>query len=156
RLSADQECWRRGESVMVVTQAQRRLTRRRGRRFAFNLDLETLETRSLPSVTSWPGLLHPVAETGANDTLDRAQSLGDLTTSPRAEVVGSITNGPAGADVDWYTFQLDRAASVTLTSPAASGQSRAVTTLSLYNSDPYDLNDPYDTLGYRLVQQSDS
>jgi hypothetical protein len=71
--------------------------------------------RSLPSVTAWPGLLRPLAETEPNDTLDQAQDLGNLTLSARGEAVGTIGNGPAGAaDVDWYRFTLDGPARVTL------------------------------------------
>jgi hypothetical protein len=141
---------------MVVSQSRRRSTRPRGRRFVFCLELEALETRSLPSVTAWPGLLHPIAETEPNGTLDQAQNLGDLTTAPRAEVIGTVVNGPAGAGVDWYSFQLDRAANVSISTPQANPYSGPVTTLSLYNSDPGDANDPYDTLGYRLLDQADS
>src|SRR5437879_1942696 len=104
---------------MVVSILQRRSTRQRGRRLTFRLDIESLETRTLPSVTSWPGLLNPVAETEPNDTLDQAQNLGNLTTTPRAEVIGTISNGAVGGGVDWYSFQLDRAANVSLTTPKA-------------------------------------
>src|SRR5207244_41998 len=89
---------------MVVSLPQRRITRHRDRRLTFRLDLEALETRTLPSVTSWPGLLNPVAETEPNDTLDHSQGLGDLTRTPRAEVIGSISNDLSGAGVDWYSF----------------------------------------------------
>lgn len=131
--------------------------RRPNLRAAVRLHIETLETRCLPSVTSWPGFLNPVPETEANDTLDQAQNLGDLSVVPRAEAIGTIgTTASDQADVDWYTFQLDRPASVTLTTPPAQPQGQAVTTLSLYNSDPNDFNDPYDPLGYRLLGQSDS
>jgi methionine-rich copper-binding protein CopC len=140
---------------MVASQLHRRSTRRRGRRLALRLNLEVLETRMLPSVT-WPGFLSPVAETEPNGTLDQAQNLGDLTTSPRAEVVGTITNNAGGGGVDWYSFQLDRAADVVISTPKAQPASPPVTTISLYNSDPNDFNDPYDPLGYRLLAQSDS
>jgi hypothetical protein len=152
---------------------QRRSTRRRGRRSVVYwggtlqpchhearlqrapLQLEALETRSLPSVTTWPGLLHPIAEIEPNDTLDQAQNLGDLSTTPRAEVIGSISNS-SGGGVDWYSFTLDSAASVSISAPKASGNASPVTTISLYNSDPGDSNDPYDPLGYRLLEQADS
>src|SRR6266404_2748301 len=126
-------------------------------RAAVRLHVETLETRCLPSVTTWPGFLNPVPETESNDTLDQAQNLGDLSVTPRAEAVGTIGNGATNqADVDWYSFQLDRSANVTLTTPPAEAHGQAVTTLSLYNSDPNDINDLYDPLGYRLLGQADS
>src|SRR5439155_24642698 len=140
----------------VVSLPHRRITRHRDRRLTFRLDLEALETRTLPSVTSWPGLLNPVAETEPNDTLDHSQGLGDLTRTPRAEVIGSISNDLSGAGVDWYSFRLDRAANVSLTTPKAQADSPPVTTLSLYNTDLYDANDPYNVLGYRLLEQADS
>ncbi|HLJ95345.1 MAG TPA: Ig-like domain-containing protein, partial [Gemmataceae bacterium] len=95
--------------------------------------------------------------TEPDDTLDQAQSLGDLSVAPRAEAVGTIGDGAAGpADVDWYSFQLDRAANVTLSSPPSQAGAPSITTLSLYGSDPNDPNDPYDPLGYNLIDQSDS
>src|SRR5262245_57102976 len=79
------------------------------------LNLETLETRYLPASLTWLGLLNPVAEVEPNGTLDLAQNLGDLTIAARAEVVGSVGNGAAGAaDVDWYRFTLDAPATVHL------------------------------------------
>ena len=134
-----------------------RYSRRSYLRAAVRLNIETLETRCLPSITSWPGFLNPVPETQGTDTLDQAQNLGDLSVTPRAEAVGTIGNGAAGpADVDWYSFQLDRAANVTLATPPAQAGGQSVTTLSLYNSDPNDPNDPYDPLGYTLIRQADS
>src|SRR5438552_870786 len=138
---------------MVVSLPQRRSTRPRSRQFAFRLDLEALETRTLPSATTWPGLLNPVPEAEPNNTLDQAQDLHDLTTTPRAEVIGSISTG---TDVDWYTFQLDDAANISISTPPASANNPAITTISLYNSDPGDWNDPYNTLGHRLLEQADS
>jgi hypothetical protein len=58
--------------------------------------------------------------------------------------------------VDWYQFELDRAARVTLISFNPPGVKPPVSALSLYNSDPNDFNDLYDPLGYRLVAQDDS
>src|ERR1700736_1969147 len=91
-------------------------------RAAIRLHVEALELRCLPSVTTWPGFLHPAVESTSNDTLDQAQNLGDLSVIPQTEVVGTVGNSSAGAaDVDWYRFQLDRAACVTLATPPASG-----------------------------------
>lgn len=140
---------------MVKILPQRRSTRRRGRRFSF-LTLESLETRTLPSATTWPGLLNPANEIEPHDTLDKAQNLGDLSATPRAEVIGSISNGPAGAGVDWYRFRLDYAATVSISTPRGESNRPAVTTISLYNSDPNDPNDLSDLLGHRLLEQADS
>src|SRR5438874_8603208 len=129
---------------------------RRSSRSGIRLRVENLETRCLPSTASWPGLLQPVPATGTNNTLDQAQDLGDLSVTPnRAEVVGTIAVADP-AEVDWYSFQLDNAASVTLTTPPGTGQSQAITTLSLYNSHPFDSNDPFDPVGYLLIGQADS
>src|SRR5207302_6909770 len=125
---------------MPVHVRTHRYSRRSYLRAAVRLSVETLETRCLPSITSWPGFLNPVPEADPTDTLDKAQNLGDLSVSPRAEAVGTIGSGVAGpADVDWYSFQLDGAANVTLATPPAQTGGHSVTTLSLYNSDP---NDP--------------
>jgi hypothetical protein len=102
-----------------------------------------------------------VAETEPNGTLDVAQNLGDLSTASRLEVVGNIGHGPArAADVDWYQFQLDRPASVTLSTPPGADANgvavHPITALSLYNSDPFDGTDTYDPLGHRLLAQDDS
>jgi hypothetical protein len=134
-----------------------RYNRRSYLRAAVRLSVETLETRCLPSIASWPGFLNPVPETDPTDTLDKAQNLGDLSVTPRAEAVGTIGSGAAGpADVDWYSFHLDHAANVTLASPPAHAGGHSVTTLSLYNSDLNDPNDPYDTIGHTLIGQADS
>ena len=78
------------------------------------LDVETLETRALPSATlpftpSFP-------EQGPNDTADVAQPLGDLSFAGTIEARGNIT---VPADVDWFTFTLDRPAEVMLGADAA-------------------------------------
>src|SRR5437899_2924290 len=77
--------------------------------------LELLETRTLPSAVTWPGLSQPLPETEPNDTADRALDLGVLGGQQRGEAVGTIGNGSAGAaDVDWYSFTLAAPARVTL------------------------------------------
>jgi hypothetical protein len=120
------------------------------------LHLEPLELRSLPSVTSWPGLLNPAPETEPNDTLALAGKLGDLSITGRAEAVGTIGQGLAGAsDVDWYTFKLTQPAAVTLATLDRQGGSPLVSVLSLYNNDVFDFADPYDRIGHRLVAQDD-
>jgi hypothetical protein len=142
---------------MLVSLQPRRGNRRRRPRGVIRLHLEALEVRSLPSCTTWPGFLHPVCEVEPNDTLDKAQELGNLSTKPPAEVVGTIGNGTAGAaDQDFYKFELDRASNVNLMTLNPPGVKQPVTTLSLYNSDPNDANDPYDPLGNRLLAQDDT
>src|SRR4051812_34900031 len=96
--------------------------------------LEPLEARIVLS-----GVLAPVAEAEANNTLDQAQLLGELTTSAGvnvvrlngsdslAEIHGTIGNGTAGAaDVDWYRFTLTQATSVALTGTPLAGQAGPV------------------------------
>jgi hypothetical protein len=120
------------------------------------LRLEGLETRQLLAASPLTTVANPIMEVEPNDTLDLAQYLGDLSGSSKAAVLGSIGKSPAGAaDVDWYSFTLDRAASVHLdvSSQPKSPDFRAV--LSLYNSDPYDFQDPYDPMGHRLMEQDD-
>ncbi len=118
------------------------------------LYIEQLEQRMLPA--GWPGLTNPIVEVEPNDTLDQAQSLGDLTLSGKGQVVGTIGSGATGAaDVDWYSFTLDRPASVTLTTLDRQANSPFVSVLGLYNNDVGDFNDLYDPLGHRLVAQDD-
>src|SRR5262245_34401661 len=105
-----------------------------------HLRVEFLEPRSLPSVTSWPGLVNPLPEAEPNDRLDLAPDLGDLNTRGPGEAVGTIS--PA-ADVDWYTFSLTRASHVVLSTLGALAQTSLVSELSLFNSDPDDWADPY-------------
>ncbi len=130
--------------------------RRRRPPTAARLLLEPLETRALLATTTWPGLVHPLPEVEPNGTLDQAQNLGSLSATGRAEVVGAIGNGVAGAaDVDWYSFNLARAAHVTLATLDRQAGSPLVSVLSLYNNDAYDFNDPFDPLGYRQLAQDD-
>jgi hypothetical protein len=101
-------------------------------------------------------LFNPKIEIEPNSTLDRAQDLGDLSVSGRSEVIGSIGDGSGpSAAVDWYSFRLDRVTHVTLTTPPGSGANLATPVLSLYNSDPNDVGDPYDVLNHRLLAQDD-
>ncbi len=141
----------------------RRKRRPRYPRPTVRLHVETLEPRSLPAAPGWAGLLHPVAEAEPNDTLDRAQDLGDISLTSRAEVVGNIGQGAAGAaDVDWYQFELAAPTDVHLATLDSQGGSSLVSVLSLYNSDPLPpaaANDPYtdtfDPLHHRLLAQDD-
>ena len=96
-------------------------------------------------------------EAEPNDTLDVAQSLGDLSGPASAEVIGTIGNSPAGsADVDWYTFTVDRPASVHFAVGQQSTSPGFRPIVSLYNSDPFDFGDPYDPLHHRLLSQDDA
>jgi hypothetical protein len=84
-----------------------------------------------------------VAVTGAHETLDQAWGLGDLSTTPRAAVVGTLGNGPAGAaDVAWYSFSLDAPAAVVLTTPDSQVPGAATTVLGLYKQRPVRLHGP--------------
>ena len=79
------------------------------------LRLEPLESRQL--MTGSPALPGSTVllELEPNDTLDVAQSLGDLSGVASSQVIGTIGNSLAGsADVNWYGFTLDRPASVHL------------------------------------------
>src|SRR6516164_2271096 len=96
--------------VLLLTRRQNRWTKRFAR-----LNVESLESRFVPAGPTWPGLQNPILENGVNDTLDKAQDLGGLTATPRAEAVGNIGSGAAGkADVDFYRFSLTSAANVHL------------------------------------------
>ncbi|HZT80259.1 MAG TPA: hypothetical protein VFA26_08555, partial [Gemmataceae bacterium] len=129
------------------------------RRRPARLQVEALEERALPSVTLLvPPDLHP--------TVDQAQGLApaqgnDLDAAGPATVLGTID---AASGVDWYCFTLSAASHVTLSLGARDGSS-FTGTVSLYNQDPdafglqFDANsnvgpnDPYNPLGYRLLQQ---
>jgi hypothetical protein len=67
----------------------------RPRRLRLRLQLGPLEDHSLLSI-AWPGLANPVAEAEPNDTLDRAQPLGNLSVAGQAGVVGAVGNPPPG------------------------------------------------------------
>lgn len=128
------------------------------------LELEALETRALLSGTAGPVL--PASNSAdSNDTLDRAEDLGNLSVIPLAGNTGAIGDGEHGtADVDWYCFRLDQPTLLTVTSTPQDGSS-LVGVLSLYSSYPFDCNDPYSPvrdytdaqhpLGYRLLAQAE-
>jgi hypothetical protein len=99
-------------------------------------------------------LLHPESSVEPNDTVLKAENLGNLSSTPRLEVIGTIGNGPAGArDVDWYSFTLTSPTTVSVRT-LDHGVSNALTAVvSLYNTDPFDSGDPYDPTGYRLLAQ---
>lgn len=125
-----------------------RSRRRRPKRPASWLRLETLETRFLPA-----GQLNQAIQIVPHDTLDKAQPLGDLIANPPGEVSGNI---PAGsAEVDWYSFSLAGAARVHLATLDQDAQGSLVGVLSLYNNDNLDFTDPYNPLGFRQIAQDD-
>jgi hypothetical protein len=106
------------------------------------LAVEALEDRSLPSVTSWPGLTNPVLSVEPNDTLDVAQGLGALSGNVQVGAVGTIGDGSAGAaDVDWYSFSLAGTANVSLKTLARLGGSSLNSVLTLYTSDGFNFNE---------------
>ena len=122
----------------------------------FRPSVELLESRTQPSATAWPSTLVPITESEPNDTLDLANALSLPWTQPPgvadtalAGVQGQIGTGTTpSADVDWYTFTLDRAASVQLTAFAVQG-----VTVSLYNTDTTSF-DPSDPLDHRELAQT--
>ena len=89
-----------------------------------------------------------------NETLDAAIELGHLSAGTEVEEHGSLGNGPAGAaDVEWYTFTLDRPTLIISKLGRQQGDSSFQGVLSLFNNDPYDFGDPYDPDGHRLLDQ---
>jgi hypothetical protein len=118
--------------------------------------VEVLEARTLPAVTTWPGLVHPISQTGQNSTLDQAISLGDLSTHGVSSAIGTIANPQSGGgDTEWYSFTLDRPASVSFVTLDSLGHSTLTSVLSLYNADVGDFNDLYNPTGFRLLAQDD-
>src|SRR5436305_13379097 len=97
---------------MAVPKSALRRCRRSPWRRPVRLDLEALETRTLPA--AFPAALL-VADVEPNDTLDVAQSLGDITIAGHVAITGTIGGKLSGADVDWFQFTLDDAALVTVT-----------------------------------------
>src|ERR1043166_5604066 len=125
-------------------------------RWAVRLQVESLESRCLPALLTWPSSLEPVAEVEPNDTLDRAQDLGNLSDNGPFGVRGAIGNGSAGAaDVDWYRFTLVRPADVTLGTLDQQLPSPLPSVISLYNTTPFDFSDRFNLLSHRLLAQVD-
>jgi hypothetical protein len=115
---------------------------------------EQLEPRHLLSAPA--GSLLVLHEIGSNNTLDHAQLLPNLNTVSQVQVLGQLTNDPAGAgEVDWYCFTLGSASRVQLDVRALPAVSPLQSVLSLYNSDPNDPVDYYDPTGNRLLVQQD-
>src|SRR5262245_46780819 len=113
--------------------------RRRRQRHTAPLHVEPLEPRALLAVGPFPGPLVPVTDAEPNDTLDLAQDLGSA--SGTAGATGAIA--AATADVDWYSFTLAGPATVRLETLDKDLGKPLVSALSLFNSDPFNFNDPY-------------
>ncbi len=135
---------------MPVLYRARPPQQRRSRRSRSRLCVEALESRSVPSGTSGSG---PLIEAETNDTLDLAHDVGDLSATSSAEVLGTIGNSSAAADVDWYSFTLTGLATVHLTTLDPQDASFAAV-LSLYNN-AVDVFDPYVSTGHRLLAQAE-
>ncbi len=93
-----------------------------------------------------------------NETLDAAVELGNLSASTQPQPVeyGSLGNGSAGsADVEWYTFTLDRPTLVIAKLGRQQGDTSFKGVLSLFNNDTLDFSDPYDLQYHRLMDQVD-
>ena len=113
----------------------------RGVRLAARLQVEQLETRTLPAVT---GL-------GLDDTINLAHELGPVAAGAPVNVaaasIGDETSG--AADVDWYRFEVSTASQVNLRASGA-------VVLSLYNDAPFDFLDVFNPTGHRLLAQADA
>jgi hypothetical protein len=116
---------------------------------------EALEGRNL--LSGPPTVLTPL-EARPDDTLNAAADLGTLTPGSPVQSSGVIGDSPAGpADVDWYQFTVDQQPlQVTLQAVAPSGSGAAPVVVSLYNSDPGNVTDPYERYGHRLIAQDDA
>jgi hypothetical protein len=114
------------------------------------LSLEFLEPRTLPTNNALaPG---PILEMEPNDTIDQAQSLGNLNTPGRAEIDGTIGRGSSGrSDVDWYEFSLDHASAISVVTRAGSLASM----LSLYGSSSREASGMRAESAFRLLAQDD-
>jgi hypothetical protein len=141
---------------MSATLRSRRKARNHRRPAVVRLSVETLETRLVPAPFTWTGTFAPKAEVEPNDTINRAQDLGNLTQEGQEGVVGTIGNdAPKGGAVDWYQFTLTAPADVHLATLDKAGGSQLVSVLSLYNSDAFDFTDHLDPLQHRLLAQDD-
>jgi methionine-rich copper-binding protein CopC len=138
---------------MLLTQRRTRRRRLPGPAHV-RLQVEALEPRRLLALAVGPPLPRLITEAEPNDTLDQAQNLGDLNTSPAVAVTGIIGNSPAApAGVDWYHFRLDGPTDVQFTA-LASATDRLPPVLSLYVADPFNPGDPATQLGDRQLTQA--
>jgi hypothetical protein len=107
------------------------------------MELEALEARTVPSGMPAPGA-----------TLDQALMLGVLQSNGASlQTQGSIINGASGAgSVDWYSFTLNQAAQVTLSTNDKAGGSSLNSVLTLYDNDT---DTSINFGGHRLLAQDD-
>jgi hypothetical protein len=91
----------------------------------------------------------PQVEIEPNDTLNAAQMLALPALPSAVSVTGTLGGAADGAaDVDWYSFRLDRPSDVHLNITTPGGSS-LTSVLSLYNTDPTDFQ------GHRQLVQDD-
>jgi methionine-rich copper-binding protein CopC len=115
------------------------------------LRVESLDSRRLlsASIAAAPSFV-------PNETVDQPVGLVDFTSGMPFTESGTLGQGPAGAaDVEWYQFTIANAATLTASLARQTGDTTFQGVLSLFNSDPYDFGDPYNSDGYRLVDQID-
>src|SRR5208282_5625515 len=111
-------------SMLSILRVPRSESMRRRRRFT--LGVEQLEIRNLLSGT--PGL-----------TADASLYLGDLASQGALNVAGAIaTTSPA--DVEWYSFTLSQAATVSLATSDSGSDESFASVISLYATDGDDPN----------------
>lgn len=122
----------------------------------FRADLESLETRSLLSADSWPGLLHPQFDAEPNNTLDAAQDIGRVRRDRVAEIIGSIGPGTGlDTDVDWFRFKLESSGHVQITSLPNTDGANTPVVLTLYGDQLAEF-DPAVPLQHRLLGRRES
>lgn len=132
--------------------------RRYGRypRHALRPHLEALESRTLPMTHGLTGAFTTVLESEPNDTIDQAQSLGDLSSLQQIQVDGTVGRGASGdADVDWYRFTLDRPSVLTVATRAGQPGHPLASVFSLYGNSTPDPHTLADQANYRLLVQDD-
>ena len=108
--------------------------------------LEMLEDRTQPSA------FNPLVDVG--DTLNLAWDLGNLSVAGAVQLQENIGNSFAAADVDWYAFQLDQPATVTLRAGAEAGGNFSGL-ISLWNNDPSSPDPAVALLKHRLLGNGD-
>ncbi len=117
---------------------------------------ESLETRSLLSATTWPGLSHPVVDAEENNTLDAAQDLGEVSSGQPAELVGAIGDTTStSSDVDWFRFTLAAAGRVKLTALPDSSSANSPVVLTLYGDQLTEF-DPTVPLQHQLLGRQET
>jgi methionine-rich copper-binding protein CopC len=132
-----------------ATFARRRFSRRQE---SLGWAIESAELRCLLSA-AWP----TVSEFVPNDTLDLAVELFELRDAVSAQRTGVIGDSEQlEADVDWYQFTLEQASRVTISAKNVAGNRQPPVALSLFNSTPFEFDDPFNRLGHRLLVQAEA